>query len=146
MKNAWKILIILVLILAAVFITFNTKGKNEISEVCIQEYCFNVELAETLEERQQGLMYRESLNQNSGMLFIFPKEDNYAFWMKNTLIPLDIIWINQDLEIVHVETAEPCKEDPCQIYDPNTNALYVLEINPGIINKTKIEKEKVRIK
>ena len=54
-------------------------------------------------------MFRESLNENSGMLFIFPKEDFHNFWMKNTLIPLDIIWINSAKEIVFIENnAQPC--------------------------------------
>ena len=78
-------------------------------------------------------MNRESLNQNAGMLFIFQEEGVYPFWMKNTLIPLDIIWINKDKKIIHIEkNVQPCKAGPCPSYSPEKQALYVLEINTGL--------------
>ena len=73
------------------------------------------------------------------ILFIFPKEDNYNFWMKNTLIPLDIIWISKNEEIVFIEkNVLPCKEDPCQIYTSPKKVLYVLEINSGQTEEIRI--------
>ena len=66
---------------------------------------------------------------------MFETEGNYPFWMKNTLIPLDIIWINARNEIVFIaENAQPCKEDLCPNIDPEANAKYVLEINGGLSN------------
>jgi uncharacterized membrane protein (UPF0127 family) len=93
------------------------------------------ELAYTDETRMRGLMFRESLPADSGMLFIFPYVDIHSFWMKNTLIPLDILWINERKEIVYFTTADPCKADPCNSYAPMQKAKYVLEVNSGFAKK-----------
>ena len=78
-------------------------------------------------------MFRESLGFNKGMLFIFDKEGEHPFWMKNTLISLDIIWINQNKEIVFIsENAQPCRKDPCRVIEPAEKAKYILEISGGI--------------
>jgi uncharacterized membrane protein (UPF0127 family) len=77
-------------------------------------------------------MYRSSLSPDRGMLFIFPETDVHSFWMKNTLVPLDIIWIDESLEIVHVERdVPPCKADPCASYPPKRPAKFVLELAAG---------------
>jgi len=107
--------------------------NNKKNQVCFKNNCFEVELAITPEERNRGLMSEESLGQNRGMLFIFQEEGRYTFWMKNTLIPLDIIWINSNNEVVFIsENTQPCKEDSCPLIIPNKEAKYVLEINGGI--------------
>lgn len=138
MKNLIsKILIVFILIILALFVyQYAFKPSNLTQRACIKEACFNLEIAQTPEERQKGLMFRSSLNQDAGMLFIFPEEGIYPFWMKNTLIPLDIIWINKDKKIIHIENnVPPCKEDPCPSYSPEEKALYVLEINAGLSKK-----------
>lgn len=90
------------------------------------------ELAVSPAERERGLMFRDSLEQDQGMLFVFEEEDLYSFWMKNTLIPLDIIWLNSHRQIVHIEkNVPPCTEDPCPGYRPRQPALYVLELKAG---------------
>ncbi len=90
-----------------------------------------VELAITSDERAQGLMNRTELDWNKGMVFFFEDEDLRHFWMKNTLIPLDIIFINADREIVTIRQATPCEEDPCPLYSSTEPAMYVLEVNQG---------------
>lgn len=102
---------------------------GDVPHVCNKQVCFDVEVAKTPQERQQGLMYRESMFELSGMLFVFESSDIHNFWMKNTLIPLDMVWIDKDLRVVRVLTAEPCKENPCKIYMPEVESLYTLEIN-----------------
>ena len=77
-------------------------GLNNLTDICFKEYCFSVELATTDQERARGLMYREAVNNNSGMLFIFNQPDRHSFWMKNTLIPLDIIWLNDNKQVVFI--------------------------------------------
>jgi uncharacterized membrane protein (UPF0127 family) len=72
------------------------------------------------------------------MLFVFETSDIYNFWMKNTLIPLDILRIDKRLRVVRILTAQPCKENPCTIYTPEIPAKYVLEINAGLANKYSI--------
>jgi len=94
------------------------------------------ELVVTDEERQRGLMFREKLLPDQGMLFVFEEEGLYSFWMKNTLISLDMLWINKDRRIVHIaRNVPPCKEDPCPSYSPERPGLYVLELAAGAADR-----------
>jgi uncharacterized membrane protein (UPF0127 family) len=94
-------------------------------------------VARTREERTKGLMFRKSLDEDKGMLFIFAKEGIYYIWMKNTLIPLDIIWINKNKEAIFIhENAQPCKVEICPRMASRTKASYVLELNAGTVQKT----------
>lgn len=91
-----------------------------------------IEVVADPETRAQGLMFRSSLGADHGMLFIFPDTALHSFWMKNTLIPLDIIWIDETRSVVHVErNVPPCKADPCPSYPPKGVARYVLELAAG---------------
>jgi uncharacterized protein len=90
------------------------------------------ELARTPTERAMGLMDRKALHPLQGMLFVFDKPDSYFFWMKNTLIPLDIIWLDSERRIIHIEErVPPCRKDPCPSYGSWLKSLYVLEVNQG---------------
>ncbi len=90
---------------------------------------FEVEVATTPQQRTQGLMHRTNLPKNHGMLFIFETEDLYGFWMKNTHIPLDIVWISQDKTVVDIQTVPPCTTESCPTFTPKQKAQYVLEVN-----------------
>ena len=140
----WKILLILFLIIISGFLIYPhfKKEKDGIKtfsirkepQVCFKNRCFFVELALTPEEKSRGLMYRESLGQDRGMLFIYEKEARHSFWMKNVLIPLDIIWLDQDKKVVYIaENCQPCSEDSCPSIKTDKNAKYVLEINGGTV-------------
>ena len=99
-----------------------------------------LELAIDSETRAQGLMYRDSLRPNTGMLFAFEQDGEYPFWMKNTMIPLDMIWIDQRHRIVHVkDNVPPCKADPCPSYAPNAISRYVLELPAGEAKKQNLK-------
>lgn len=89
------------------------------------------EIADEPSEWQQGLMFREHLGENEGMLFVFPAEQVQKFWMKNTLIPLDIIFISAGNRVVDVQTALPCTKDPCTLYVSKEPTQYVVEVNAG---------------
>ena len=113
------------------------QGKPK--KVCINDNCFEVEIADTPEKSSKGLMNRENLPEKSGMLFVYDKEAIHSFWVKNTLIPLDIIWVNENKEIIYIEkNAQPCKADPCLKYSPDQKSKYVLEINGGLSEKLNI--------
>lgn len=89
----------------------------------------NIEIADDDSQRQQGLMNRSFMNNDQGMLFIFDKEERQAFWMRNTILPLDIIYVNAKNEIVSiVENAEPFSERSLPSKGP---AIYVVEVNAG---------------
>ncbi len=101
-------------------------------QVCFQNRCIDVEVVREKEEMRRGLQFRQSLGAHSGMLFVFPQSRRHAFWMKDTRIPLDMIWMDYTRRIVHIERdVPPCKEDPCPSYTPSQEALYVLEVNAG---------------
>ena len=104
-------------------------------------------MAITESERRRGLMDREFLPPYTGMLFIFPEEDAHPFWMKNTYISLDIIWLNRNRRVVHIERGvPPCTHDPCAQYEPDEDALYVLEFNAGFADDFIIQEgDKVEI-
>ncbi len=94
---------------------------------------FYVEIADDDASRQMGLMFRDELADNRGMLFIFPREAPRAFWMRNTRIPLDIIYLDAELQVVHiVANARPCHTSRCPSYPSRFPAQYVLEINAGL--------------
>ena len=97
------------------------------------------ELAYTDATRSRGLMFRENLSSDAGMLFLFPSLDIQSFWMKNTLISLDILWLNERKEVVYLLTAQPCRKDPCDSIVPLQKALYVLEVNAGYAKKHKLD-------
>lgn len=98
-----------------------------------------VEIADTDAKRQRGLMFREQMAPTDGMIFLFDEPGNYPFWMKNTLIPLDMIWLDRDARIVWIaESVPPCKADPCPSYDHKGQALYVVEVVSGFAKEHKL--------
>jgi uncharacterized membrane protein (UPF0127 family) len=96
----------------------------------------HAELATTEPERERGLMKRTSLGELDGMLFVFDAPGLHAFWMKDTLIPLDMLWLDVDGKIVSLaESVPPCKTAECPTYPPRAAASYVLEVNAGFAKK-----------
>jgi len=107
-----------------------------------QEIKVFLEIADEKEEWTEGLMFRTTLLPDRGMLFIFPDENERSFWMKNTFFPLDIIFLNKDKQIVHIErNAQPCQAEPCELYKSPKKAQYVIEVNAGFCRQLKIEKD-----
>ena len=103
-----------------------------------RSYEFKVEIADTPAKRQLGLQYRKELASDHGMLFIFPAEQIQSFWMKDTPIPLDMIFIDRDWKIVGVvHEATPFSLDSRSVSLPSQ---YVLEINGGLARKMGIER------
>ena len=101
---------------------------------------YKLEVARTPEEQAQGLMFRESLPDRAGMIFLFNDKAPHRFWMKNTMIPLDMIWMDPDGKVLFVSAdTPPCKADPCASYGPeSTPAARVLEIAGGKASQEKI--------
>jgi uncharacterized protein len=90
-----------------------------------------LEVAQTPEQQQMGLMYRKSLPDNRGMLFKFPSAQPVKFWMKNTLIPLDMVFMQNGVVKYIKISAPPCTSDPCPSYGPNTLVDTVIELRSG---------------
>lgn len=107
-----------------------------ISYVVLKGKTFYVELAENDEQHARGLMFREQMAPDRGMFFIFNAEYMQAFWMKNTLIPLDMLYFDKNLRLVSTQSnVPPCKADPCPSYPSSGPAQYVLELNAGTADK-----------
>lgn len=138
-KNIFFGAIGLFIVLAAVAAVFLFAGfRNDgiaRARICFKDSCLMAEIADTPEARRKGLMMREKLGKGEGMLFMFESEGSYSFWMKDTLIPLDIIWLDDSLRAVHIETAQPCRSKDCPKYVPAMPAKYVLETNAGFAEK-----------
>jgi uncharacterized membrane protein (UPF0127 family) len=140
---AYGILVIIVIVLAVAkfrgfdFLPSINAGKT----ATINSHTYNLLIANDDKSRQIGLSDRKSLDKNTGMLFIFPKKDIYSFWMKNTLIPLDMIFINDNNIVYIVKNAPPQagKNGNLPIYTPKNEANYVLEINGGQADKYKFK-------
>jgi uncharacterized membrane protein (UPF0127 family) len=105
---------------------------SSFTQLFIGQEELTVELAHTEMARAMGLMHRRHLGRGMGMLFVFPDSDYRSFWMKNTLIELDIIYIDTDKRVAHIEAhVPPCKADPCPSYPSSRPARYVLELDGG---------------
>jgi uncharacterized membrane protein (UPF0127 family) len=90
------------------------------------------------EDRALGLMFRPSLPEDRGMLFLFEDVDFHGIWMKNCKFPIDILWLDADKKVVHVqEKAPPCLKEPCPVYSPLRRASYVVELNAGQARREK---------
>lgn len=112
-----------------------------VNTVTLKNTTFAVEIADDDEERARGLMYRDKLARNQGMLFVFPKEEPRTFWMKNTLISLDMIFLDGEQTIVSIQKqAKPCRKQlVCPLYESHKPAKYVLEINGGLATKLRFK-------
>jgi uncharacterized membrane protein (UPF0127 family) len=110
-------------------VTISTREKGDLG--------FQVEVADSPAKREMGFQYRRELARDRGMIFLFPAESDQTFWMKNTPIPLDMIFISRDLKIVGiVEQATPFSLDSRSVGKPSQ---YVLEINGGLAKRMGIE-------
>jgi uncharacterized protein len=105
-----------------------------------------VEIAETDEQRQFGLMFRHELERIGGMVFLFPEETTGGFWMKNTFIPLSIAFFDRRGRIVRILDMEPCPGDPCPVYDPGVPYHGALEVERGMFERWGIERgDRIRV-
>jgi uncharacterized protein len=128
----------LVLAAGAVGLMAQTEVK-EIPVVFPSGRRIQAELALTPEKQARGLMFRDRLDPDRGMLFVFPDASFHDFWMKNCRFPIDMIWLSTDKKIVHIEPAvPPCKEDPCPTYGSLRRAQYVLEVVANFSRQEKL--------
>ena len=124
--------IVLSSVLFLIFISCQNETK---AKIMINEKTYTVEVANTQEKRSKGLMFRKHLPENTGMLFVFSYEDYRYFYMKNTLIPLDIAFFDSQMKIVSIKQMEPLDETTVP---SDKKAMYALEMNKGFFEKEKI--------
>lgn len=110
-------------------LTFITKDDKFLSKI-------DVEIADDDSKRETGLMYRDRMKMNQGMLFIFPAQQYQSFWMHNTQLPLDMIFVNKNLDVVTIHKDTTPFSD--QTYSSTRPALYVVEVNAGYCDMNNI--------
>jgi uncharacterized membrane protein (UPF0127 family) len=137
---------LLVLCLASCGGGNDVEGPRVVIETRDGEQQVSVEVADTDAERQRGLMERTSLPADAGMVFVFPGETAGGFWMKNTRIPLSIAFYAADGRIVRILDMEPCRRDPCPVYDPGVAYVGALEVNQGAFRRWNVsEGDRLRL-
>jgi uncharacterized membrane protein (UPF0127 family) len=125
---------------AAVVLLLSACGGTENSPRAIiqtggGDVVVHVEIADAPGERARGLMGRTELAKDAGMVFSFPEDSTSPFWMKDTLIPLSIAFYRADGRIVRILDMEPCRLDPCRVYDPRATYRGALEVNQGAFRR-----------
>ena len=129
---------IIFLVSLGVFVFFNTGEVAETADTNVVwrvgEEVITLDIADTPESRRQGLSGRESLDEDKGLLFVMERPSIYGFWMKDMNFPIDILWLDRKLKVVHIETAVSPNSYP-RVYRPTEPALYVIEVNAGKANK-----------
>lgn len=114
------------------------------SAVVLRGHRVSVEVAADDASREHGLMDRTSMPEDHGMLFVFPDSAVRTFWMKDTLIPLDMLFLDAQRKVVTLlGDVPPCKADPCPVYPSTEPARYVLELNAGAAAKLGVRKDDV---
>ncbi len=131
------------LFLFLLFILGCSEETNNILTIVTEEKEINVtvEIADSYEEHKVGLSNRELLDENTGMLFIFSYPKTLSFWMKDTFIPLDIMYIDENFKITEIkENLQPCDTSNCHVYPSLQPAMYALEVNAGFCEKHSVVK------
>jgi len=101
-----------------------------------QQRTVYVAIAADNDSRERGLMFRRELTEDQGMLFVYPDQSRRGVWMKNTLLALDVLFLSGDGKIVAMlKDLQPCRHEPCRIYDSKIPARYMLELSSGFIDK-----------
>ncbi len=90
-----------------------------------------LEIARSERQRNHGLMFRDRLEERRGMLFIYPRSGDHRIWMKNTLIPLTVVWVDEGNKVIGVRKLPPCAYDPCPSYGVSAPSKYILELSSG---------------
>jgi uncharacterized membrane protein (UPF0127 family) len=107
-----------------------SRGDSTVTWLTLDGVAFRPELALTSESRTRGLMNRRKAPVD-GMLFVFPESTSGGFWMKNTLVPLTIVFFDTSGRRVRRMSMVPCRDDPCAIYDPGRRYRFALELRAG---------------
>lgn len=137
-KNRFLLIIPIIIIV----ILFVSPQKPKTISIYTSGHTFSLEIAKTISQKNRGLSKRRSLCPNCGMLFIFNTENIYPFWMKDTLIPLDMIWLNSQNQIVSIETAQVQPNTPnsqLKIYQNTKPAMFIIELNGGTAQKLNLK-------
>jgi uncharacterized protein len=130
--NLWEIL-------KVISLRDRTMQKNVKINISINNYTLLADLSITYEQILLGLSNKSSIKENEGMLFVLNPSSRRGFWMKDMKFPIDVIWLNENKEIVHIKKSlEPCVTN-CPVYYPDRESKYVLETVAGFADKQNLK-------
>ena len=135
MKVGPALLVFLLLLIAACGGGPSLERVTAVIDTAGGEVELEVEIADTTAERRHGLKGRQSLPERAGMLFRYADDARGSFWMKDTLIPLSIAFLDAGGRLLVILDMEPCRADPCQVYDPGISYRTALEVNRGTFDR-----------
>lgn len=116
----------------------NTVEKTSSAQIFVGNKAFNLEVADSNEERIRGLSYRSSLEEGSALLFVFDSEERHGIWMKDMFFSIDIVWLDKDKKIIHIEKNISPETFP-KVFRPKSDSLYVIELSAGSADKSNIK-------
>lgn len=131
MKKATRFYLVAVtgvLVAGAIMSLLWLAGTRPTANFQISGKTYQVKIVDTVRARERGLAGRASLPADEGMLFVFDQPGGWSFWMKGMKLPIDIIWLDADKRVVHIERAVQPDQPPHRSYSPGEDALYVLEV------------------
>ena len=137
-KKIFYLVIVIFFIACFLFLPKKNIQTDAIQYIKIAGQTVKVDLALTPGAQEQGLSERTSLEENKGMLFVFSKPARYSFWMKDMNFPLDMIWINENLQVIYIaKDADPSSYPGT--FSPSSDAKYVLEVNADFLEKNNLK-------
>lgn len=142
MKKITVLFIVLVVLIVLFLIIYTDQRQNRRSQsiyVEINDLKVRAQVAESFREKISGLSGRQEMPEQEGMFFIFHNPGRHSFWMRNMSFPLDIIWFNENLEVVEIKKNVQPDSFP-QVYQSDDSAKYVLEINAGLSDRYNIRR------
>jgi len=136
-----KYIISLLICLILISISTGCLGTDDVLKISFDGVYVDAEIADSVLERSKGLMFRDdTLGEKEGMFFVFEKEGYHKFWMKNMNFSIDIIWIDENMSVVHIEqNVSPCNDGDCPLYTSSKPAKYVLEVKANFTQKNNIK-------
>lgn len=139
-KNKLILLLVIASIIGVSLFAYASRHKEPYDQIIkVGKKKVYVEIADTDDEQTKGLSNRKNMSENHGMFFVFQNEAQHAFWMKDTYIPLDLIYFSKDMKVTDIKgNFEPCLASYCRAFIPRHKALYVLEVNGGFADKYNI--------
>jgi len=128
-------LVVTVVILLLLVVKLSTSATKR---MIINNHKFYAMVVSTPEAREKGLSGKDKLGRNQAMFFVFEKPEIVSIWMKDMKFPIDIIWIDENLHVIYIKEKATPESFP-EIFNPPSEAMYVLEVNAGFVEKNKIE-------
>ena len=115
------------------------ESQNQAIWCLFEKPCINLEVSNTENKHKTGLMFRQELKKFNGMIFVFSPNQKVKFWMKNTYIPLDMIFIKNKRILDIIKDVQPCKQKKCPLYGPDFSVDSVIEIYSGEANRLNLK-------